>query len=234
MDRCSCSPSVFPANCSSVAMGLPPAICNRPSSPRRNSLPIPFSRKPGARVYRTGDLARWRADGTIECLGRLDFQVKIRGFRIELGEIEALLEQHPAVAQAVVAAREDGGVKRLVGYIVPRQAGGPVDATAHWREQWEMIFSQAIKDTDGKNTASIDAVITGWTGLKDAAGQVNEWIDTTVQRIATFAPRRVLEIGCGTGQCAQPTRPGQPEVYWAADIAAPAIEALKAKNTLPR
>ncbi len=213
--------------------GVATGYLKRPELTAEKFVPDIFSRKAGARVYRTGDLARWRSDGTIECLGRLDFQVKIRGFRIELGEIEALLEQHPAVAQAVVSAREDGGAKRLVGYIVPRQAEAATDATTHWREQWEMIFSQAIKDTDGKNTASIDAVITGWTGIKDAAGQVGEWIDTTVQRIASFKPRRVLEIGCGTGQLLNRLAPAS-ETYWASDIAAPAIEALKAKNTLPQ
>ena len=77
--------------------------------------PSPFS----FRLYKTGDLVRYRSGGELEFLGRIDHQVKIRGFRIELGEIEATLTEHPAIAQAVVVAREDTpGNKQLAAYLI--------------------------------------------------------------------------------------------------------------------
>ena len=43
------------------------------------------------RAYYTGDLAIRAADGTVSCIGRVDFQVKVNGVRIECGEIEEVI-----------------------------------------------------------------------------------------------------------------------------------------------
>ncbi len=70
------------------------------------------------RLYRTGDLARFRADGELECMGRLDHQVKIRGHRIELGEIESALDQCSLVDQAaVIDVEREPGIKDLAAYL---------------------------------------------------------------------------------------------------------------------
>jgi amino acid adenylation domain-containing protein len=109
--------------------GVARGYLNRPELTAERFLTDRFSAEPNARMYRSGDLGRWRADGTIEYLGRNDDQVKIRGFRIELGEIEAQLVRHPQVKEVVVIAREDGpGEKCLVAYAIPREMASPPQA----------------------------------------------------------------------------------------------------------
>ncbi|WP_433385384.1 non-ribosomal peptide synthase/polyketide synthase [Micromonospora sp. KLBMP9576] len=96
----------------------------------------------GSRLYRTGDAAAWRADGSLDFLGRIDAQVKLHGVRIELGEIESALRACPGVTDAVAAVREQDGRRTLVGYLVAD--GGSAPTPGELRERLLVALPEAI------------------------------------------------------------------------------------------
>ncbi|MFD7923605.1 non-ribosomal peptide synthetase [Streptomyces sp. NPDC059740] len=85
----------------------------------------------GTRVYRTGDVARLLPSGELEFEVRMDDQVKILGHRVEPGEVAQALKSHPAVADALVAARTAGDHKALAAYVVSAAEVTTEEITAH-------------------------------------------------------------------------------------------------------
>jgi len=221
--------------------GVAPGYLGRPALTAERFVPDPWSGVPGGRLYRSGDLGRWTAGGDLEHLGRIDHQVKIRGFRIEPGEIEAALRGHQAVGEVAVIARDGVGVegasKELVAYVVPSAAGAAGDGgDGSWSgdhvERWLAVFDQTYGTEDGPAgpaTGSGDPTfnLAGWTSAETAdaipPAEMREWLDETVAQILEHRPRRVLEIGCGTGMILFRVAP-EAERYVGTDLSTASLE----------
>ncbi|MGW3496798.1 amino acid adenylation domain-containing protein [Streptomyces sp. NPDC001020] len=201
----------------------------RPGMTADRFVPDPFATEPGGRLYRTGDLARRLPDGSIEFLGRADHQIKLRGLRIEPGEIEEALRGHDSVRDAAVVARRPARQRadrsgegsqatvddrQLVAYVVldrertrqgvDRKTNLPDRQVDEWAGVFDTAYAQGpakSAGSDGGREASFD--LAGWdssyTGEPLPVEEMRAWVDGTVDRILALRPRRVLELGCGTG-----------------------------------
>ncbi len=222
--------------------GVGRGYLNRPELTAEKFVADPFAARVGgsniARMYRTGDVARFLPDGNIQYLGRADFQVKLRGFRIELGEIEAVLDRHPSVRQSVVMIREDDpGLQRLVAYIVPgtdwvaRSSGGSeTEQVSEWAVAWDESYRE------GANAADATFNIAGWNSSYTLepipAEEMRAWVESTVERILRLQPKRVWEIGCGTGLLLYRIA-GHSELYHGTDVSQTALQFLSAQVANP-
>ncbi len=209
--------------------GVTCGYVRRPGLTASRFVACPFGGE-GARMYRTGDLVRWRADGRLLYVGRCDEQVKIRGHRIELGEIENAALDCPQVtgAKAVVHRSATGGA-HLVAYCTLDHAGGDrnTEHDAETIEQWQKVYEELYGDPAGRPQFGMD--FRGWnssyTGEPIPIEEMTEWRRATVDRIAALQPRRVLEIGVGSGLLLSEVAP-RCERYVATDVSAVAIANL--------
>jgi len=111
--------------------------------------------------------------------------------------IQRVLESHDSVEQAVVGLRLVNGEEQVVACIVPKDAQITTDSDQVMSE-WSSLFDDVYKKGDGS-----EFDIIGWnssyTGHLIPQYEMTEWLDKTIDRIQSFSPKKIFEIGTGTG-----------------------------------
>jgi amino acid adenylation domain-containing protein len=180
----------------------------RPEETRRSFAQNPLHQDYPDRAYRVGDIGRYLADGNIEFNGRSDNQIKIRGMRVEIEEIESVLAQWDAISECAVAAHDHGGGDyRLAAYAVLKPAReSEVDEPAHHSNHVSdcgNVYDEIYSLSDGYSTIDPAISLRAWSDSYDnrplREDEILESVNRTAERILSLRPRRVLEIGCGTG-----------------------------------
>ena len=191
---------------------------------------IPNCFSHSGKLYKSGDLAKFNSRGQLEYIGRIDQQVKIRGYRMELQEITAVIEQHLLVKQAVLRVVENQSVNsKLVAYVLLDKNKFALHESMQFSQEqindWNIVFDNYYND-DNENKNS-DFNIQGWVSSYTRENIPNqemlEWVENTVYRIRKFLPKKVLEIGFGTGLLLTPIAPDC-EKYVGCDLSQVAID----------
>ena len=194
-------PAGVPGQLTISGPGLARGYVDDPVLSASRFVPEVPSGQPGERLYLSGDRARWSENGLIEFLGRLDEQVKIRGFRVEPAEIEHLLADHRNVGEALVlVGPTEPGENNLLAFALHH--GEPVAEEASEQvRQWQTFFDQDVYDNRGCDDPTLN--LSGWVSSYDGSAipraEMIEWLDDAVAKVRALAPRRILELGCGTG-----------------------------------
>ncbi len=196
--------------------------------------PLPHSPIPTPRLYKTGDRAYYHTDGTIEFLGRIDNQIKIRGFRVELGEVEATLQRHPAIQDAVVIpSDEPSSQMRLLAYFSLNhqhfQTALRSLQTQHI-QHWQALYDQTYYAPEPAQPFNVTGWNSSYTGEPIPLEQMQEWVGDRVQQILALKPKRVLEIGCGTGLLLFQIAP-HCQQYVGTDFSKEALESIQTQLT---
>ena len=220
--------------------GIARGYLNQPLLTQERFISNPFASatdqlKGHNRLYKTGDLVRWMPDGNIEFMGRNDDQVKIRGFRVEPAEIENAITGIKGIRQCRVIVREKKNNKYMAAYYVWDEQAGNTDHTAII-DNWEHLYDTSVYGSPvAEEETEYD--FSGWssyiTGKPIPLAEMQLWRSHTLEIIKSLNPKRVLEIGVGSGLLMYPLL-AEVKEYTGLDFSAPVINRhqayLKRKN----
>ncbi|MEO3811638.1 amino acid adenylation domain-containing protein [Sphaerisporangium sp. B11E5] len=150
------------------------------------------------------------------------------------GVPSAYREDHPAVPSTARGDVPD--VPSVYREDHPAAPSAPrADASGGLREDWEQVVEEWRQGADAlyrdEPGVAFGQDFSGWdsrrTGGPIPLAEMREWRAATVERVLALRPRRVLEIGIGTGLVLAEVAPHCAE-YWGTDLSPVVVERVRA------
>lgn len=164
-----------------------------PAATSRAFVPDPFAKVPGTRMYATGDRVSEDASGTLVHHGRIDSVLLINGFSVRPEGVQEVISEVPGVVSSHVHASASGGVATLMADLVL----DPPGRTSDWKEVYGALY--AADDSTYPLGLNASSWLSAVDGRPMPVSTMAAWRDAIVTKIRALEPRRVLELGCGTG-----------------------------------
>jgi SAM-dependent methyltransferase len=140
------------------------------------------------------------------------------------GIVLETLAADPAVAGVAV----DEGAAALTAAVRLREeavgaATSPEERAATWAAVFDDAYAAELSDGADADTATWRSSV---TGERLGPAEMAEWAAATTARVLACAPRRVLEVGCGTGTLVRRLAP-HCERYVATDVSRVALDVIR-------
>ncbi len=214
-------PSGFPGELYIGGMGVARGYHNDPEQTKSLFFENPFH--PG-KLYRSGDLACFKEPGALCVLGRNDRQIKLRGYRIELSDVETAITAHPDISNTIAVGRDD----QLVAYCIrnstttaetTQRKQSEDTALTEWTSVWNSAYETNVEDT----MFNLSGWQNSYDGMPFSKEEMSDWQASSVERIMSYSPQHVFEIGSGSGLMLFALAPNC-QSYRASDASRQAVE----------
>ncbi|MCX7124058.1 MAG: condensation domain-containing protein [Gammaproteobacteria bacterium] len=156
-------------------------------------------------LYLTGDVVKRLSDGSYVFIDRKDSEIKLDGHRINTTEISNLIEKVEDVRASVVLKVEGNDENRplLNAYIELRE----LESHEEWAlvneriNEWTLLFDVTYtnKDINADVLNDYSGWVSSYTRKDYDLKHMQEWTALSIENITSLSPRRILELGCGTG-----------------------------------